>query len=159
MLAAVIRSLAQKGWIDLDQCFIEAAFAPATGGGEGGRLTRKGKGTKSQLIVDGHGLPLGASVVAANVAEWHMAPQTLDLFAHTAPERLIGDKAYDGDELDETLAAPGLEMIAPIEKPAPGKTRLKTAGPCALTDIAGSWTAPSPGSERTAACSCAGKRS
>lgn len=40
--------------------------------------------------------------------------ETLDLFsAQTPPERLLGDKAYDGDELDETLAELGLEMIAP----------------------------------------------
>jgi len=114
LLAVVIRSLAQKGRIDLDQCFIDATFAPAKGGGEGVGLTRKGKGTKVQLIVDGQGLPLGASLAAADVAEAHMVQQTLDLFsAQTQPERLIGDKAYDSDELDETLAEMGLEMIAP----------------------------------------------
>ena len=79
--------------------------------------TKKGKGTKLQLIVDGQGLPLGASVAAANVAEWHMGQETLDLFSdQTEPERLIGDKAYDCDELDETLAELGLEMIAPHRK-------------------------------------------
>lgn len=31
-------------------------------------------------------------------------------------EWLIGDKAYDCDELDETLAELGLEMIAPHRK-------------------------------------------
>ena len=35
LLAKVVRSLAQKGRIDLDQCFIDATFAPAKGGGEG----------------------------------------------------------------------------------------------------------------------------
>jgi transposase len=90
LLAKVVRSLAQKGRIDLDQCFIDATFAPAKGGGEGVGLTKKGKGTKLQLIVDGQGLPVGASVAAANVAEWHMVQQTLDLFsAKTQPERLI----------------------------------------------------------------------
>ena len=29
------------------------------------------------------------------------------------PERLIGDKAYDNDALDEKLAEQGIEMIAP----------------------------------------------
>src|SRR5438093_10101201 len=59
LLAAVVRSLAQKGRIDLDQCFIDATFAPAKGGGEGVGLTRKGKGTKLQLIVDGGGTSVG----------------------------------------------------------------------------------------------------
>jgi transposase len=114
LLAEVIRSLAQKGRIDLEQCFVDATFAPAKGGGEGVGLTKKGKGTKLQLIVDGQGLPLGASVAAANVAEWHMVQETLNLFSEeTPPDRLVGDKAYDCDELDEALAEPGLEMIAP----------------------------------------------
>lgn len=99
LLAAVIRSLAQKGRIDLDQCFVDATFAPAKGGGEGVGLTKKGKGTKIQVIVDGQGLPLGASVAAADVAEWQMVQGTLDLFSEqTEPERMIGDKAYDCDE-------------------------------------------------------------
>ena len=80
LLAKVVRSLAQKGRIDLDQCFVDATFAPAKGGGEGVGLTKKGKGTKLQLIVDGQGLPLGASVAAANVAEWHMVQETLTCF-------------------------------------------------------------------------------
>ena len=29
------------------------------------------------------------------------------------PERLVGDKAYDSDPLDETLKEQGIEMIAP----------------------------------------------
>jgi len=114
LLAVVVRSLAQKGRIDLDQCFVDATFAPAKSGGEAVGLTKKGKGTKLQLVVDGQGLPLGASVAGANVAEWEMVQGTLDLFAEeTQPERLIGDKAYDCDELDDTLAELGLEMIAP----------------------------------------------
>ena len=35
-------------------------------------------------------------------------------FLDTLPARLIGDKAYDSDRLDRTLAARyGIEMIAP----------------------------------------------
>lgn len=34
-------------------------------------------------------------------------------FAPELPERLIGDRAYDSDPLDERLAAQGIEMIAP----------------------------------------------
>jgi transposase len=32
------------------------------------------------------------------------------------PERLIGDKAYDSDPLDEALLDEGIEMIAPHSK-------------------------------------------
>lgn len=42
---------------------------------------------------------------------------TLDLFAgETWPDRLIGEKAYDSDALDDALAEFGLEMIAPHRK-------------------------------------------
>jgi len=34
-------------------------------------------------------------------------------FVESAPQRLIGDKAYDSDELAEALAAEGIELIAP----------------------------------------------
>jgi transposase len=39
---------------------------------------------------------------------------TLDSrFVDALPERLIGDRAYDADPLDEALAKLGVEMIAP----------------------------------------------
>lgn len=117
LLAGVVRSLQDEGHIDMEQCFVDATFAPAKGGGEGVGLTKKGKGTKMQIIVDGQGLPIGMSVAAASVAECHMVQQTLDLFAEEIfPDRLIGDKAYDSDALDEALAEVGLEMIAPHRK-------------------------------------------
>ena len=117
LLAKVVRSRAQQGRIDLDQCFIDATFAPAKGGGEGVGLTKKSKGTKLQIIVDGQGLSFGTSVAGANVAEWPMVQQTLNLFSTETPlERRIGDKAYDCDELDETLVELGLPMIAPHRK-------------------------------------------
>jgi transposase len=40
-----------------------------------------------------------------------------------APERLIGDRAYDADPLDEALAQRGICMIAPHRR---GRTRPKT---------------------------------
>jgi transposase len=35
------------------------------------------------------------------------------MFTEELPERLIGDKAYDSDPLDEKLAENGVELIAP----------------------------------------------
>lgn len=37
-------------------------------------------------------------------------------FVNEQPERLIGDKAYDSDPLDERLEAQGVQMIAPHRK-------------------------------------------
>jgi transposase len=114
LLARVIRQLLQHGRLDLDQGFIDATFAPAKGGGEAVGLTRQGKGSKLQLVVDGQGVPLGVSVAAASTGEPQRVQGTLDLPApEAAPARLVGDKAYDSDELGETLAELGIEMIAP----------------------------------------------
>ena len=37
----------------------------------------------------------------------------VECFLDQLPARLIGDKAYDSDELDEKMSACGVEMIAP----------------------------------------------
>jgi transposase len=43
-----------------------------------------------------------------------LVEQTLDhRFIDQVPEKLIGDKAYDSDELDDCLKELGVEMIAP----------------------------------------------
>jgi transposase len=114
LLSALIRELLESGQIEIDQGFVDATFAPAKGGGDGGGLTRKGKGTKVQIVVDGHGLPLGVSVAPANSGEPQMVQQTLTLFdADSQPDRLIGDKAYDSDPLEALMLDLGIEMIAP----------------------------------------------
>jgi transposase len=117
LLAKVVRQLVEAGRINLEECFVDATFAAAKSGGDAVGLSPKGKGTKMQVIVDGQGIPLALSVEASGVAEHDLVQQTLDLGAPAAqPQRLIGDKAYDVDELDATLAELGIEMIAPHRK-------------------------------------------
>ena len=83
-----------------------------------GRLvgkTKRGKGTKIMGIADSHGLPLALRTESASPAEVKLVSQTLEQrVVNEAPERLIGDKAYDSDGLDEELREEyGTEMIAP----------------------------------------------
>ena len=83
-----------------------------------GRLvgkTKRGKGTKIMGIADRHGLPLALRAESASPAEVKLVEQTLEeRFVADVPERLIGDKAYDSDHLDEQLLQNfGTEMIAP----------------------------------------------
>ena len=83
-----------------------------------GRLvgkTKRGKGTKIMGLADGHGLPLALRAESASPAEVKLVEQTLEeRFVADVPERLIGDKAYDSDRLDEELRQKfGIEMIAP----------------------------------------------
>jgi transposase len=77
--------------------------------------TKKGKGTKIMGIADGHGLPLALRTESASPAEVKLVQATLEARVLAAvPERLIGDKAYDSDRLDEQLMQEyGTELIAP----------------------------------------------
>ena len=130
LLSGLIRDLLERGQISIDQGFVDATFAPAKGGGAGVGLTRKGKGTKIQIVVDRQGLPLGVSVASANTGEPQMVQQTLALFAEdTQPERLIGDKGYDSDPLDAVLADLGIEMIAPHRRNRRPDTRTQDGRP------------------------------
>ena len=83
-----------------------------------GRLvgkTKRGKGTKIMGIADGHGLPLALRTESASPAEVKLVPATLEArIVAEVPQRLIGDKAYDSDRLDEQLMQEyGTELIAP----------------------------------------------
>ena len=66
-------------------------------------------------ISDGHGLPLAMYVASASPHETKLVEATLDeRFFPDLPERLIGDRAYDSDRLDQRLMTNyGIEMIAP----------------------------------------------
>ena len=77
--------------------------------------TKRGKGTKIMGIADGHGLPLALRTESASPAEVTLVKATLEArVVADVPERLIGDKAYDSDRLDEQLLQEyGTEMIAP----------------------------------------------
>ena len=58
VLTDVANELREKGTLDEEECFIDATFAMAKGGGEEIGPTKRGKGLKIMAIVDRHGLPL-----------------------------------------------------------------------------------------------------
>ncbi len=66
-------------------------------------------------IADASGLPVAAHVESAAPHEVKLVGQTIDSsFTRYAPDKLIGDKAYDSDKLDQELQKErGVEMIAP----------------------------------------------
>jgi transposase len=66
-------------------------------------------------IADASGLPVSAHVESASPHEVKLVEATIDSsFTEYAPDKLIGDKAYDSDKLDEQLIEErGVEMIAP----------------------------------------------
>ena len=88
--------------------------------------TKRGKGTKWMVVVDGRGLPLGNYLHSASPAEVKLAETTLATIrvarCHRAgrprqkPLRVIADKAYDSDPLRKRLRQRGIELICPHKK-------------------------------------------
>ncbi len=55
-------------------------------------------------IADRSGLPVAMGIASASPHEVTLVEETIDhAFLAAAPERLIGDRAYDSDGLDERL--------------------------------------------------------
>ena len=85
--------------------------------------TKRGKGTKWMVVVDGQGVPLGMQLYSASPNEVRLAEETLASIhvtrrgcggrARQKPQRVIADRAYDSDPLRQRLAARSIELIAP----------------------------------------------
>ncbi|WP_367997663.1 transposase [Bilophila wadsworthia] len=66
------------------------------------------------VIADASGLPLAVHTDSARPHEVTLVQATLnEIVTMGQPRRIIGDRAYDSDPLDNALAAQGIEMIAP----------------------------------------------
>jgi len=91
--------------------------------------TKRGKGTKWMVLVDGQGLPLGVRLESASPSEVTLAEATLDEVRvprrkgrpRQKPERVIGDRGYDSDPLRQRLKKRGIELIAPYRKNNQGR--------------------------------------
>jgi transposase len=83
--------------------------------GSGVGPTKRGKGSKIMAIADRHGLPVAVHVVSASPNEATLVQATLQRrFLRETPKRLIGDKAYDSDPLDQRVREHlQVELIAP----------------------------------------------
>ena len=57
LLTDVANELRDRGALDEEECFIDATFVMAKGGGAEIGATKRGKGMKIMAIVDRHGLP------------------------------------------------------------------------------------------------------
>lgn len=76
--------------------------------------TKRGKGSKVMAIAERSGFPVAINMASASPAEVRLVEPTLDqCFTQTKPNRLIGDKAYDSDPLDEQLLKRNVDLIAP----------------------------------------------
>ena len=83
-------------------------------GGAAVGKTKRGKGTKLMAVADGAGAPIAVHTASASPHEVTLAENTVEQrFTDDAPERLIGDLAYDSDPLGAKFAEQGIELIAP----------------------------------------------
>jgi transposase len=88
------------------------------GGSEAGE-TKQDKGANLMAVADHAGLPVAVSVgsAAPHKAKATLVETALEArFVEERPERLVGDKAYDSDPLDERPAVQGIQMMTPHRK-------------------------------------------
>jgi transposase len=124
LLEEFASTLLEGGLVDLSECYIDGTFAPAKRGGLQVGKTKRGKGSKLLAVADGEGLPLAVLISSATPHEVTLVQSTLEArFVEERPTRLIGDKAYDSDQLDTELAAQGIEVIAPHRQNRVHKTQ------------------------------------
>ena len=88
-------------------------------------------------IAECHGLPFAVGITSASPHESKLVEDTLRQRSIAAlPERVIGDRAYDSDPLDERLRSEqGIELIAPNRK----KKRQRTQDGRALRRYRRRW--------------------
>jgi len=114
LLAQAGALVEERNGFKLYECYIDGTFAKARTGGDGIGCTKAGKGVKIMIMVDAKGLPISVSTGSANPHESTLVQQLFDfMLSSDLPEKLVGDKAYDSDKLDQVLAAKGVELIAP----------------------------------------------
>jgi transposase len=87
--------------------------------------TKRGKGTKYLVVVDGKGIPLGSHTASASPAEIKLLESVMQDIKvskkgpgrpRTRPKRVIGDKAYDSDPHRKQLRKRGINLLAPHRK-------------------------------------------
>ena len=118
------RCIEERNGYRLYECFIDGTFAKAKGGGDGIGCTRAGKGVKIMVLVDARGLPVAIDTTSASPHECRLVQRLFDfMLTEEAPERVIGDKAYDSDRLADELRNDGIELIAPHRRNRKHKTQ------------------------------------
>jgi transposase len=129
---AALATLDRQGQLEWTMAFLDGSFVPARRGGEKVGLTKKGKGTKWMLVVDGHGVPLGFHLDSAKRAEVRLAQQTLDTIKvarargrpKRRPQKLVADRGYDSNAFRQALRRRGMRMcIPPKRRPASWRAR------------------------------------
>jgi transposase len=139
--ATPVSCVEERDGFKLYECFIDGTFAKAKGGGDGIGCTKAGKGVKIMVLVDARGLPVAVDTCSASPHESQLVQRLFDfMLTEEDPERIIGDKAYDSDKLDdESWREEGIELIAPHRaNRKPENVKTQDGGHC--DDTKRRWT-------------------
>jgi transposase len=121
--AVLLAELHGADAIDRERALIDASFAKAPEGGEdtGPNPTDRSKsGSKHPVMTGAQGVPLAATVTAANVPEVTQVFATLEDLPPVGgkpgpkrekPERLQGDRGFDSEEVRQGLRARGITPV------------------------------------------------
>jgi transposase len=119
----LLEELREADKIDWSRAAVDSSSVRALGGGEdtGPSPTDRGrKGSKHHAMVDANGIPLAATVTAANVPDVKELLAVVDELEPVAgkpgrprrrPERLYGDRAYDSRRHREELEGRSIEPL------------------------------------------------
>ena len=76
--------------------------------------TKRGKGTKLMVVVDGQGVPIGSYCCTASANEAQLVEETLNhVVTGREPDTLVYDRAADSDPLRARLAQRGVDLVCP----------------------------------------------
>src|SRR5262245_21268500 len=130
--ALLLAELNGADQVDWERALIDASFAKAPEGGEdtGPNPTDRGKsGSKHHVLTDAQGIPLAATVTAANVDEVTQVCQVLTSMPPVGgkpgpkrqkPRRLQGDRGYDSEPVRQLLRWLGLTPVLAERKTESG---------------------------------------
>src|SRR5262249_45934679 len=112
------------GRLRWDEAFLDGSFRSREKGGSAVGKTKRGKGTKWMVLVDGEGLPLGVRLESASPREVTLAETTLAQVRvprpkgrpRQKPKRVIADRGYDSDPLRQRSRRRGIERIVPYRE-------------------------------------------
>jgi transposase len=138
ILSMLAEALHDEGYLDLREAFIDGSFAPAKKGGNCVGKTKRGKGSKIMAIADRHGRPVAIHIDSATPYEVTLVEATLaHRLVQKMPERLIGDNAYESDQLmrSSRSAASNSSHLTVATARAGRRMAARAAG----TDAAGRW--------------------
>ena len=106
--------LRERGMLDEEECFIDATFVMAKGGGAEVGPTKRGKGIKSHSARESWIATACRSRSAARREPSRSAPRTIVLrllHDRSQAENLISNRAYDIAPLDHAVRQDGIEII------------------------------------------------